>query len=452
MTAETASAESSGTGPRIIEFSSAAELLGFGKRAFLSGQNDVARQIFEKLSELRPDDGEVEHWFGLLLHRTGERETGLARIEKSLASPDAGPGWWSNYGNVLQKEHRLNDAIDAYRRCLELDPNFWEAYSNLGLVQRDKHNLDVAEACFRKALEIKPDYQLAWFNLGQLQMSRGRVAEASVAYNKAVSLVDPSETGDWRQVAHAYAELGEHEKAREVYERWLAAEPDNVIAAHYLAALSGKPPPRAADPYVEATFDAFSESFDRRLAGLKYRAPELVAEAVAAAYGPPCGDRAIADAGCGTGLCGIHLRPFASRLVGVDLSTKMIAKARERGLYDELAAAELTAWFGAEGESFDLIASADTLCYFGDLEPVLTAFRSRLLEGGIVVFTVEASPDDRHGYGLMHHGRYIHHRDYLAEVLRRVGFVEAGIRPEHLRMENGAPVHGYLVEARRPPV
>ncbi|WP_163597484.1 class I SAM-dependent DNA methyltransferase, partial [Klebsiella pneumoniae] len=66
---------------------------------------------------------------------------------------------------------------------------------------------------------------------------------------------------------------------------------------------------------------------------LDYRAPELVAEAVAASQEAGTTGLAILDAGCGTGLCGPSLRPFADRLIGIDLSRKMLERAAARGCY-----------------------------------------------------------------------------------------------------------------------
>jgi predicted TPR repeat methyltransferase len=49
------------------------------------------------------------------------------------------------------------------------------------------------------------------------------------------------------------------------------------------------------------------------------------------------------DAGCGTGLCGPLLRPYASELTGVDLSAGMLDRARPRQVYDHLEKGELSA-------------------------------------------------------------------------------------------------------------
>src|SRR4029450_3384975 len=101
---------------------------------------------------------------------------------------------------------------------------------------------------------------------------------------------------------------------------------------------------RASDAYIEKTFDSFAASFDSKLAKLSYRAPELITEMLKRPGLPPSKSLDILDAGCGTGLCGPLLAPYARRLVGVDLSERMLAQARTRGVYDELVKGELTAY------------------------------------------------------------------------------------------------------------
>jgi predicted TPR repeat methyltransferase len=49
------------------------------------------------------------------------------------------------------------------------------------------------------------------------------------------------------------------------------------------------------------------------------------------------------------------LKPFAARLVGVDLSAGMLAEAAKRELYDELVEAELGAYLTAHPSSFNII-------------------------------------------------------------------------------------------------
>jgi predicted TPR repeat methyltransferase len=198
----------------------------------------------------------------------------------------------------------------------------------------------------------------------------------------------PYDGESYRRVGATLYALGRTEEAAAIYERWVAEEPENAVAQHMLAAASGKGvPARASDAFVQNTFDAFAASFDRVLGRLEYRAPAIVAEAVARLVGPPAATLEVLDAGAGTGLCGPLLRPYARRLVAIDLSPGMLEQARGRQLrtgkvYDDLETAELTAYMHAHAGAFDLIVSADTLVYFGDLGPAAAAAATALRPGG----------------------------------------------------------------------
>ena len=103
------------------------------------------------------------------------------------------------------------------------------------------------------------------------------------------------------------------------------------------------------------------------------------------------------DAGCGTGLCGPLLAPYARRLVGVDLSEGMLALAKEKNVYDALMKSELTDYLRDHAAAFDVIVSADTLVYFGDLEDVLAAAAGALRPNGLFIFTLEHAVGARGG-------------------------------------------------------
>jgi predicted TPR repeat methyltransferase len=251
----------------------------------------------------------------------------------------------------------------------------------------------------------------------------------------------------------AYYTIGQVDAAAEVFGKWLADEPDNPVARHLHAACSGEDvPARASDAYVTSTFDAFAESFDAKLGKLQYRAPQLVADALARCAGEHCGHLVALDAGCGTGLCGPLIAPWVAHLTGVDLSAGMIERARGRGVYDELERAELTAYLERHAASFDLIVSADTLVYFGPLEQVLAAAAGALRPGGLLIFTVEevSGEDAPADYRINPHGRYSHRREYVAETLERAGLGVLAIEPAALRNEGGSPVAGLVASARKP--
>ena len=225
-------------------------------------------------------------------------------------------------------------------------------------------------------------------------------------------------------LALAHSALGEIGKAVDIFEEWLEDEPGNPIALHMLAACTGQDVPgRASDGFVETTFDSFAASFEAKLASLSYRAPALVAAMLEHAGLEPSHRLEVLDAGCGTGLCGAQLVPYARRLTGVDLSDGMLAHARDKHVYHALMKAELSAYLRDNSEAFDLIVSADTLVYFGDLKGVIAAAAASLRPNGLLVFTLEhagrAGADA--GYRLEPHGRYSHARAYVEQLLTQAG-------------------------------
>jgi predicted TPR repeat methyltransferase len=249
----------------------------------------------------------------------------------------------------------------------------------------------------------------------------------------------------------AHCTLGEPEKAVDIFQKWLEEEPENPIARHMLAACSNQAvPARAADAYVEKVFDDFAASFDTKLAGLSYQAPQIVAAMLADAGLEAAKALVVLDAGCGTGLCGPLIAPYAKYLAGVDLSAQMLARAHERGVYDELAKAELTGYLASHPETYDVVVSADTLVYFGDLREVVQTAAAALRAGGHLVFTIEELVDGPAGepFRIGTHGRYAHTAGYVTGVLADAGFEPCLVRAE-LRMEAGAPVAGLAVRGTK---
>lgn len=268
------------------------------------------------------------------------------------------------------------------------------------------------------------------------------VAEAAAAHPRDVELQ--------RSLAELGRRLNRLEATRTAYRRVLAVEPEDAAARHLLAAAGGLPiPGRAADDYVVELFDAFADSFEDELGELDYQAPRHIGDALDRIGLPDRPLRAL-DLGCGTGLCAPYLRWRASALHGVDLSAGMLAKARARGIYDQLAEVELTAWLACHPQSYDLMVAADVFVYFGDLHPPLAAAAGALAGGGVLAFTVEqALPDDAPPQ-LSPVGRYAHGAGHIRTAAAAAGLAVIALDAVVLRRERGRRVVGWLTALRRP--
>ncbi|MCB1886017.1 MAG: tetratricopeptide repeat protein [Rhodocyclaceae bacterium] len=414
---------------------------------------EAARDLYEQLIAAAPEHPDVLHFYGILKHQMADSEAGISMIRQAIALAPDYADFHINLGNILVQCGRIDEGTEEYQAALRLRPNSCEAWNNLGSIHRSQDRIAEAEAAYRKALEIDPKMIGALNNLGHIYWHRKDYEESTRLFCASIG-IDPTDPAAHKMLGMVYYTQGMPDKAAAAFKQWIDADPDNPAAHHHYAACRGEAvPERASDDYVRYTFDRFAQNFEDQLQSkLHYRAPALLEQAFAGRLPAPEKQFDILDAGCGTGLCGPLMAPWARRQEGVDLSGGMLAQARAKQCYDLLEEAELTAWLEAHPAAYDVVISADTLCYFGPLEAVTAAALSALRPGGTLGYTVERIVDPQAGEHsrLSASGRYQHTAEYLAATLEGAGFVDIDIREAHLRTEGGKPVEGLVVLADRP--
>lgn len=421
------------------------------------GEAAQAQPLLDGVLEALPQDADAWHYRGVMQHlraQHGPAQDSIRHAINLLGGGQATAPMWNNLGNVCLEAGQLADAARAYQTSLRLSPAGSApsgAWVNLCTTLRAQGDLAGAADAARHATEANPNDAEAWYALSRVLIEAGQVHDGLLAHSHAV-LHWPRHTVARDQVLRAMAMLGLKDDAAALYRQWLNEEPNNPVAQHQWAANTGADVPRrASDGYVQEVFDAYAASFDAKLTQLSYQAPQLVARALARhmALDAPLGG--VADLGCGTGLCGPLLRPWARRLVGCDLSAKMLAQARRRAVYDELVHEELVTFLMRQPQAFDVIAAADTLCYFGELDGFLQAALAAMRPQGRLVFTVEAlDGDGASTHVLQNSGRYAHRHAYLEAAVERAGAQRLAIESAALRQEAGLPVQGWIVVAARP--
>jgi predicted TPR repeat methyltransferase len=268
-----------------------------------------------------------------------------------------------------------------------------------------------------QALEVVPQWVAGWNLLGGYREAAGDIGGAVVAWTQLLQLDAKGLFG----------------------------------AALKLAAHGAGGSAEAAPAYVEALFDDYAPRFEDALVGrLGYRTPEALETLIRNAMvtrGIGRFGRAL-DLGCGTGLMGGRLRPLVDRLEGVDLSAKMLAEARRKGIYERLEKADLKAMLDTERASIDLIVAADVLNYVGALEAPLASAARALRPGGLVAVSLETHPGSepvRLGTTL----RFQHAVAPTLEICRAAGLSVMSTDPVVIRMDRGVPVDGVIVLAER---
>lgn len=435
----------------------ASDWRGLLKQAMVAHQDDdldTAEPLYREVLELRVAQPDALHYLGVLCHQRGNSEEAVELIRTSLQITPKHPDAHNNLGNVLKESGRLPEAEACYRRALDCAAGHWKAMNNLAVVLEAQERPEEAFQAYSKLLEMAPGFARGHYLLGtflrNFAQNMEHLEQSVECFRRAIEL-DEDDVLALQALGVGLYAINRPAEAVQVYREWLVREPDNPVPQHMLAACGGADAPsRAGDAYVRDTFDGFADSFDEQLLqNLGYRAPEVLVSALGELLGEPHRALDVLDAGCGTGLCAGPMRPWTRHLAGVDLSGGMIEKARLRGGYDELEVAEITHWLEQHAQAYDVVLSADTLVYFGELFPVLCAAHYALRPGGLIGFTLEASSSEEPGFELTPSGRYRHGRGYVERSLERAGFGDVVIRLDTLRKETGRPVDGWVVLGRR---
>lgn len=398
------------------------------------------------MAEIPPSLGHVSHAEeearlreALALHRRGQSDAALAALLSLVAAHPASPRVRVALAFVQHATGELTEAAASCEAALGVAPGFVPALVQLALVCRDRGEHARALALHEQVAALAPSLREAHFHVGVAAERVAQRALAVAAYERALAL-DPGYAAALGNLANALVRDGRRDEALALYRRLEAVDADSGLAQHMIAALTGATTARCPPDFVRALFDASAASFDDVLVNdLAYRTPAALAALVLEA-GFTRGS--VLDLGCGTGLFGREVRGHATRLVGVDLSSRMLEVARRGGDYDALEAEDIEAYLAATERAWDLIALADVFPYLGAPAPWLAACARVLAPGGRIALSTELTEQGDLVLGA--NGRYAHRPEALVRAASESGLVVLATRRLVLRREGDGGVSGAL--------
>ncbi|MEW6648322.1 MAG: tetratricopeptide repeat protein [Pseudomonadota bacterium] len=449
-------------------------------RRHQAGDIAGAEFLYRQILAVQPRHGDALHLVGLVHYIRGDFVAAAEWIREAVAVAPHAAVFHFNLGNVLRDAGAVAEAIASYRQAVVLQPDEADYHNNLGLALEEAGDLDAATGCYHQAVDLAPPDAALWMNLALALQQQGRRDEAIAAYRRVLQLqpkhapacnnlgallqaaddfdgalrcyraalqAEPALAEAHRNYGGLLEAAGNREGALHHYREALRLKPDYAEVAYMMAALRDATPPTAApQEYVAALFDQYADGFDAHLAGtLGYRTP-LMLRALFDRCGGGGGLRVL-DLGCGTGLSGMAFRDVAAHLAGIDLSVRMLEKARQRAIYDALETGEAVAALQTLPQSLDLLLAADVFVYLGDLSPVFAAAYQALHPGGWLLFSVEQA--DCGSFVLREAGRYAHDAAYVRALALRHGFAVRAEEGAVLRQNLGIDVPGWLFSLQK---
>lgn len=433
----------------------------------LNKQLSLARQFFQ---ESNFDD--AKNTYGQILTDYPECETrtdilyNLALCHIALENIDEALGFLqkvldlkpnhanalNNLGALLLKQNKPQEALQCFSAVIIVEPEHPEARHNLAALLLQEGRFENAAEQFEALVKQFPEDIRNQYHYATALLEAGKLHQAVTVFEKIVQK-DPDFIDAKTNLAISYLKLGNTISAEKLFQEVLEAKPDFPEIQFLYQALSQKAlPEKPPKKYIQHLFNQYAHYYDAHmLQALHYQAPKQLFSLLKK-HANLSHTFHILDLGCGTGLSGAVFKPIAKSLTGIDLSEKMLALAEKKKIYTELLCQDLSDYLSYQAlhhpHLIDLIISADTFNYFGDLQPLFKHCSLLLKPDGYLLFSAELlkqpASDNPPNWHLQPCARYAHSTNYLHGLAAKNGFKIIESQSIMLREQNHQPVEGFI--------
>ena len=146
-----------------------------------------------------------------------------------------GSDFYFHGGMPVEESNALSEPLIL--RALTLDNNLAEAHAALGLLRQQQGKEEAAEKAYRRAIELQPSNSDVFRRFGVLRWRQGQVQQGLELLKKALDLDPYSATVNY-DIGRLYDQIGRFDQALKSYLRVIEIEPDHAYAYVYIAALN----------------------------------------------------------------------------------------------------------------------------------------------------------------------------------------------------------------------
>ena len=405
---------------------------------------DKAISNFLKATQINPNDHECYFNLGLSFQYDGKLDQALKFYKKLIHLIPEHVEAYSNIGIIFRQKNEFDNSLFFLKRAISLSPKSADLYNNIAVIYMEIGEDDLAEKNYELAIKINPNHLEAICNLANLQRSIGKL-NSSLKNSKKAIYIDPKCEEAYFNLGMIQKDIGDFNSAKKNFEKVVELQPFHHSALHMINSIDGNNKISPSKYYISKLFDSYANKFDNSLIyKLSYNLPKKIADLVNSM--PNESNNSILDLGCGTGLVGRELQESFNFIVGVDISEKMIDKAKKLKIYNKLVNYEIIDYLNSRPLCFDLFIAADVLVYIGDLTKIFKLIKSRNKQKGTFIFSTEHL--DGNNFRLEKSGRFSHSFNYIKKLSSKFSFDLIFFEKLKLRKENGKYIIGglYMLE------
>jgi len=411
---------------------------------------EAAKTQFKNVITLNPNHLQAHFYLGTLALDEGVLLDAEHHFKEALSINPEHTDTLVNLGVIALKRDNGQLSIDYFSKALALDEKNVDARHNLAATFIHHDRFENALTHYLILLESTPNQIEYQYNAGVAEMALGHLDKAQ-AHFEAILNQEPTHFSSLINLAAIHTRLDNRDMAINLLAQAHQINPDDAPCQFMLNALLGhQSKTGACTEYARNLFDNYALYYDQHLQKiLNYTLPNQIARILHQLI-QPCELNCTLDLGCGTGLSGVVLQEISKKLIGVDLSGKMLNQARSKNIYHELIESELVAFLHHTQNTYDLIVSADVLPYLGELETLFKALRPKLTNQGLFIFNIEIS--ETAPWQLQKSARFSHNPQYIHALAQQHQLTI--VRQDHItsRQQSGKDVSVILYVLQAHPI
>lgn len=193
----------------------------------------------ERMGRAIPGSADALAWKGAALLGLERHGEAIDTLRQALSGKPLGPAWaWHWLGLAYYGVGLFEEAAEAHRQALAIDPKLGGAEANLGLALKDGGRLEEAMALFLALRERNPGDAFAWRQVGYVASLQARFAQAIPALERSLA-IDARQAKVWAALMEAYHAEGRladarraHETLRQLDAEWAERAYRKVLAAY----------------------------------------------------------------------------------------------------------------------------------------------------------------------------------------------------------------------------
>ncbi|MCQ2572787.1 MAG: tetratricopeptide repeat protein [Treponema sp.] len=190
-------------------------LFGYGLMSFYLKEDGKARESFKSILEKNPHNSMALAYMGKLSAENEDYRNAIKYIEEAIKVDAYTYDFYMDYGSYLHQLNRDKEAIAAWEKARDLDPEYFLAYAFLAGINDEQNNYDVALDNYRMVIQTNPNYYYAYESAAILEWHAQNWEAARNDFYKAFVTGGSTNWSYALMIAATYMKEGNQFKAKE---------------------------------------------------------------------------------------------------------------------------------------------------------------------------------------------------------------------------------------------